>query len=879
MPPYRRHRSQPPQGAYRNAGGGNNLTLELWSLLWSAAASPEYRARLCAVEWAYDLFDFSDVSARRLCVSLCDDKVMAVRSAASRGLQPPPPPTAGTESGSATDEAASSRHPRFEAFVLGAMRDEAAPPALVRGGEPAPASLKELPPAALARALDFALECHKAHARSNGDGGGRASGGERGDSSMEVEGDTEEAVAVFLAVIETTLASAPSVTDGQHGHAQMVLLHRSAAVALQRLAAGDVTDAPGQAFLPQADGHDGGGGRTEESTAGSGPVVGVAAKLSSRGAWLQQWLGHEGSTEIREAFAETAGAAAEFMDPNSELVPFLRALGHKLKVRRRGLAKCFFGARPRFDTCLRFDKFVKFTGRIEWRDKIRERRFTVSSVSTKMYAACRALFSLQRISQLLLFVSSYVLSNYSSALIMLLLLLLLDDSASLHPTCPHFLFDSPTRVPALRTAVPALSRRRLQPCTMPGAAGFTNRAVSSAHGAACALGAVLARLAAGTPDDNSRASSPGYLAWAALSEDALPASLSAIAAAIGHPVSLLHVAACGAVGRVGAAGPLPVRSGQSAAAAAARAPSTTTVQAVFERLWAACTLGETTDASRRTEAAAEALGRCCRGEGAGAGGGGGGGDYSARVRKTLRVLFDMAKNQVSRGQEGPQRGERGRAGGAGKGAMAADTFPQRGRLESTPQGRFVYEPCLDICCAGARCSAASKHVLQVVWICILAQTVVILARTVKIAPRISCTIAESIVWLSHVGIEDKQKTMFVLASCSLRCPLSRVSPKDPDNHAPMILPRSPFTPQNPSRCLKSIQKEEELQFAVGAAVADLTCSGPLRVPSGKVLEDMRAAALAARREMKEEPTENGGVLVDALDYVLYQVSVCSRAES
>lgn len=191
---------------------------------------------------------------------------------------------------------------------------------------------------------------------------------------------------------------------------------------------------------------------------------------------------------------------------------------------------------------------------------------------------------------------------------------------------------------------------------MPGAAGFTNRAVSSAHGAACALGAVLARLAAaanaaGTSGDDSAPPSPGYLAWAALSEDALPAALSSVAAAIGHPVSLLHVAACGAVGRVGAAGPLPVRSGQSATTTTT---TTTTVQAVFERLWAACTLGETTDASRRTEAAAEALGRCCRGEGD-AGGGKEGQEYSARVRKTLRVLFDMAKNQVSEWGKKDQR--------------------------------------------------------------------------------------------------------------------------------------------------------------------------------------------------------------------------------
>ena len=75
----------------------------------------------------------------------------------------------------------------------------------------------------------------------------------------------------------------------------------------------------------------------------------------------------------------------------------------------------------------------------------------------------------------------------------------------------------------------------------------------------------------------------------------------------------------------------------------------------------------------------------------------------------------------------------------------------------------------------------------------------------------------------------------------------------------------------PSKCTS--QKQEELQFAVGAAVADLACSGPLRVPAGKLLEDMRASALAARRDMTEEKTAQGagGAVIDALDYVLYQV--------
>lgn len=280
-------------------------------MLWTASASPEYRARLAAVEWACDLFDFSDVAARRMCVSLCDDKITAVRNAASRGLHP-----------NASAGATSSRHPSFESFVLGALRDDSVPP-VARKGAGAPASLKELPPAALARALNFALECRKAH---NGGGGG-------GDDGMEdferdgTGGDNEEAVTVFLSLIEATLMIAPSATDGQHGHAQTVLLHRSAAVALQKLAAGDAA-APGG---PQVDA-EGYEADPEAAAARSVPVAGVAAMLTSRGPWLQQWLGHEGSTEIREAFAETTGAAAEFMDPNTELVPLLRALGHKLKV-------------------------------------------------------------------------------------------------------------------------------------------------------------------------------------------------------------------------------------------------------------------------------------------------------------------------------------------------------------------------------------------------------------------------------------------------------------------------------------------------------------------------------------------------------------------
>ena len=231
------------------------------------------------------------------------------------------------------------------------------------------------------------------------------------------------------------------------------------------------------------------------------------------------------------------------------------------------------------------------------------------------------------------------------------------------------IFPSTSHDPLFVVSVPQ------QPCTMPGAVGFSNRAVSTAHGAACAVGAILARLSlasaaatasagAAASDDNmvSGDGSSASRAWATLSDDALPSALSSVVAAIGHPVSLVHGAACGAIGRVGAVGPLPLPSARHEATTAATVASgpkshpqggddrVSTVQKVFEQLWKACKLGETTDASRRAEAAAEALGRCCRGARRGIvegeGQGAEGKWVSARVRKTLEVLFDMAKNQV-----------------------------------------------------------------------------------------------------------------------------------------------------------------------------------------------------------------------------------------
>lgn len=266
------------------------------------------------MEWACELFDFSNVAARRLCISMCDDKVTAVRSAASRGVRPLPRTSSAPSKG--------DNYPTFATFVLGALSDDTAP-AIVRGGGAAPVSCKDLAPAALSRALDFALECRKAHPHGVSDASGGAA------QAMEDEGteSEEEAVAVFMSRVEYTLESAPSAADGQHGHAQMILLHRSAAVALQIMAVGDssrvVNSGAEAAPWGVADASPG---------ASMLPAAGVAQNLASRGPWLQQWLGHEASTEIREAFAEITGAAAVYMNPNTELVPLLRALDLKLKV-------------------------------------------------------------------------------------------------------------------------------------------------------------------------------------------------------------------------------------------------------------------------------------------------------------------------------------------------------------------------------------------------------------------------------------------------------------------------------------------------------------------------------------------------------------------
>lgn len=119
-----------------------------------------------------------------------------------------------------------------------------------------------------------------------------------------------------------------------------------------------------------------------------------------------------------------------------------------------------------------------------------------------------------------------------------------------------------------------------------------------------------------------------------------------------------------------------------------------------------------------------------------------------------------------------------------------------------------------------------------------------------------------------------QMTTFLISRVLLSPPLSRhfflSTPMPAAGCTPPPPPLAVARPRSTLPHQKTSQKQEELQFAVGAAVADLACSGPLRVPAGKLLEDMRTSALAARRETTEEQGV-GGAAMDALDYVLYQV--------
>lgn len=320
------------QSSYRGAGAGD-LTSELWFLLWDAACSAEHRARLCAVEWACELFDFSNVAARHLCISLCDDKVTAVRSAALRGLSPPQrvsvTPSASTSAGddasitmNVTDQ--TRRFPSFENFVFGVLRDDSP---MGRGGGAEPPDVDELSPEALARALRFALECMDESMPIDGVVTGAPAEGEVLGISGEAKNHHKEALDEYVSLIESILERSPLATDGQHSHAQMVVLHRSAALALQRVVQGDFDGAFRQTGPPNDNVEPKGTGLRVA------PAPRIAKRFSSRGQWLQGWLGHEGSIEIREAFAEVTGAAAVFMDPNTELVPLLRALGLKLRVR------------------------------------------------------------------------------------------------------------------------------------------------------------------------------------------------------------------------------------------------------------------------------------------------------------------------------------------------------------------------------------------------------------------------------------------------------------------------------------------------------------------------------------------------------------------
>lgn len=85
-----------------------------------------------------------------------------------------------------------------------------------------------------------------------------------------------------------------------------------------------------------------------------------------------------------------------------------------------------------------------------------------------------------------------------------------------------------------------------------------------------------------------------------------------------------------------------------------------------------------------------------------------------------------------------------------------------------------------------------------------------------------------------------------------------------------------------------LQKEEELHFAVGAAVADLALSGTLFHPSAEALDGMHASGQATRRGASMQAGDEDAVAnvvaadgksVDALDFVLPQVGSLTQLNS
>jgi hypothetical protein len=290
--------------------GSALLIGELWELLWVAARSKEHRARLCSIEWACDLFPFNNAVARHLCASLSDDGVTAVRAAARRGLQPPTtaatvPATANTaattgdsddaalvvDSGSEAAQTASQQQqqqqqllPAFADFVYCTLQSQS------HSGH-GPITVSELRPAALAHTLEFALSTLQLDTTATATAAAA--------TTTTTVPPEPAALSVFVARLEAALAAVSSAVDPLQGHASTQQLHRSAALCLKQL------------LLQHA--------QFQWSQQ-------LCRAYTDRGQWLQHWLAHESSTDIRESFAEIVGCVALYMAPDSQAVPLLRGL-------------------------------------------------------------------------------------------------------------------------------------------------------------------------------------------------------------------------------------------------------------------------------------------------------------------------------------------------------------------------------------------------------------------------------------------------------------------------------------------------------------------------------------------------------------------------
>ncbi|KAG5179440.1 proteasome stabiliser-domain-containing protein [Tribonema minus] len=338
---------------------------------------------------------------------------------------------------------------------------------------------------------------------------------------------------------------------------------------------------------------DGGGGGGAEAAAAPRWAIALRETFAPRAPWLLHWLAHESSADVRESFAEVAGLCAPHMAPQDQLVPLLRGLALK--------AGAAADARDGGSAA------ASLSNR-----QVGERRRRRSSWSADAHAPT-----------LLLPIPPPPIRALRTR----------PKNVSVTETSAH-----------ARCALFAIIRARSQPQTA-ASPPPPRRTAAGAHGAVCAIGAVLAALAARAP-----------AAWAALAADSLAQCASAAARLVGHPVTLLHLAACAALGRAGAAAPLPLplplpggprRGGGSADALLPLA-------AAFDRLRAACAVdAQTQDAGARAAGAADALGLACLGLGLDIGGGGGVRPDAAEASRLRAAALDalLALARVQRHED------------------------------------------------------------------------------------------------------------------------------------------------------------------------------------------------------------------------------------